>query len=209
MFVHLLNKKLKYMKALILLILSGITLTVNAQKLKILSGDVVSLRGQTSLILKMDYSEMKFYNENIDEKTYLDRRQKEISSNKGEEESKLWLEDWEYSKKTSFPKKFIDSWSKNSTLALEEDGSAPYTLVVKTVWIYPGWFAAVMKQPAKVSALLKIVETANPSQVVLEIESTKAPGDISFVGVPNNNNRMAEGYAKTAKSVAKMIGRKL
>lgn len=197
------------MKAFILLILSGITLTVSAQKLKIVSGDIASLRGQTSLNLKMDYSEMKFYKENIDEETYLDQRQKEISSNKGEEESKVWLKDWEYSKNTSFPKKFIDSWTKNSTLALQEGESAPYTLVVKTVWIYPGWFAAVMNQPAKVSTLLKIVETANPSQVVLEIESSKAPGDISFVGVPNNNDRMAEGYAKTAKSVAKMIDKKL
>lgn len=197
------------MKALILLILSGITLTLNAQKLKILSGDVASLRGQTSLNLKMDYSEMKFYDENIDEKAYLAKRQKEISANKGGEESKLWLDDWEYSKTASFPKKFIESWSKNSRLTLKEDGSSPYTLVVKTVWIYPGWFAAIMRDPAKVSTLIKIVETANPSQVVLEIQSRKAPGDIRFVGVPNNNDRMAEGYAKTAKSVAKMIDKKL
>ncbi|WDF66847.1 hypothetical protein PQ465_11075 [Sphingobacterium oryzagri] len=200
---------MKYIKAIILLFLSGITLTVSAQKLKIVSGDVASLSGQTSLNLKMDYSEMKFYKENIDEQTYLDRRQKEISANKGEEESKLWLDDWNYSKTVSFPKKFIDSWSKNSKIVLKEDGDFPYTLVVKTVWIYPGWFAAVMNQPAKLTTALKIVETANPSQVVLEIKSTKAPGDVSFVGVPNNNDRMAEGYAKTAKTVAKMISKKL
>jgi len=42
----------------------------------------------------------------------------------------------------------------------------------------------------------------------LEIESKEAPGD-NFVGVPNNNDRIAEGYAKTAKTLAKKISKKV
>ena len=65
-----------------------------------------------------------------------------------------------------------------------------------------------MKQPAKVSTLLNFVETANPSNVVLSIQSEKALGDIAFVGIPNTNDRIAEGFAKTGKSLAKLIDKK-
>lgn len=85
---------------------------------------------------------------------------------------------------------------------------AKYTLTVKTVWIYPGWFAGVMAQPSKVSTVLKFTETANPTIILLEIESKEAPGD-NFIGVPNNNDRIAEGYAKTAKTLAKKISKKV
>ncbi len=34
-------------------------------------------------------------------------------------------------------------------------------------------------------------------------------GDFDFVGIPNTNDRIAEGYAKTAKSLAKLITKKI
>ncbi|MBB1645905.1 MULTISPECIES: hypothetical protein [Sphingobacterium] len=34
-------------------------------------------------------------------------------------------------------------------------------------------------------------------------------GDFDFVGIPNSNDRIAEGYAKTAKSLAKLITKKI
>ncbi|MFY7816542.1 MAG: hypothetical protein ACOVRK_15280, partial [Chryseobacterium taeanense] len=77
-----------------------------------------------------------------------------------------------------------------------------------TVWIYPGWFAGVMNQPSKLSTVLKFVEKSDPSNVLLEIESKNAPGD-NFVGLPNNNDRISEGYAKTAKTLARMIEKKI
>lgn len=62
------------------------------------------------------------------------------------------------------------------------NNDAKYTLLVETVWIYPGWYAGVMVQPPKVSNVLKFVETSNPLTILLEIESIKAPGD-NFVCV--------------------------
>jgi len=99
--------------------------------------------------------------------------------------------------------------NKNCDIVTGRKESAPYTLIVQTTWIYPGWFAGVMKQHAKVSTLLRFIETANPSHVLLEINSEKAPGDIDFVGIPNTNDRIAEGYAKTGKSLAKFITKKI
>jgi hypothetical protein len=64
-----------------------------------------------------------------------------------------------------------------------------------------------MKQPAKVSTLLKFVETNNKENVLLEVSSENAPGD-QWGSSFNNEDRLGEGYAKTGKSFAKLILKK-
>lgn len=180
-----------------------------AQKMKVLSGNFEFLKGQQELNVVFDYIPMTFYNEKMSENDYLEKRNKDISANKGTNEAENWKNDWEYSKSTAFPNKFFASMNKNCAIVTGSKESSPYTLVVQTTWIYPGWFAGVMKQHAKVTTLLKFIETANPANVLLEINSEKAPGDFDFVGIPNTNDRIAEGYAKTAKSLAKLITKKI
>jgi hypothetical protein len=77
-------------------------------------------------------------------------------------------------------------------------------LIVETTWVYPGWDAGVMKQPAKVTTLLKFVETENKANVVTEVTSKNAPGD-QWGSSFSNEDRLGEGYAKTGKSFAKLI----
>ena len=84
---------------------------------------------------------------------------------------------------------------------------AKYTLIVETVWIYPGYDVSVMKQPAKVTTRLKFVTTDDKSNVVLEILSEEAPGD-QYGSNFSNESRIGEGYAKTGKSLAGMILKK-
>lgn len=64
-----------------------------------------------------------------------------------------------------------------------------------------------MKQPAKVTTNLKFVETANKSNVLLEITSDEAPGD-QWGSNFSNETRIGEGFAKTAKSMSKLIVKK-
>lgn len=193
---------------LLFTVLVGFVATASAQKMKVESGDFSFLKGQTELKVVMDYSKATFYKEEMSQEEYIAKRKKEISDDKGKEEADKWAADWEHSKKNTFVEKFLASMNKNMDINASEDVDSKYTLIVETVWIYPGWFAAVMKQPSKVTTRLKFVETANPSNVLLVINSRNAPGD-NFVGVANNNDRIAEGYAKTGKSVAKMIGKKV
>ncbi len=182
-----------------------------AQKMKIVSGDFDFLRGQETVAVKFDFNDVTFYNEQLSEQEYIDRRIKEIEE-KEPGESANWLKDWKNFRDNRFLEKFVNIATENSKKAniqFVRDGQAPYTLVVKATWIYPGWFGGVMKQHAKISTLLSFVETANPNNTVLVIEADKAPGDIAFVGIPNNNDRIAEGFAKTAKSLAQMIDKRL
>ncbi|MEX0997325.1 MAG: hypothetical protein WDZ45_09785 [Flavobacteriaceae bacterium] len=193
---------------LFIAVLLGIVTTASAQRMKVESGDFSFLKGQTELKVVMDYSKSTFYKEEMSQEAYVAKRKKEIGDDKGKNEAEKWAADWEHSKKNTFIEKFLASMNKNMDIKASEDADSKYTLIVETVWIYPGWFAAVMKQPAKVTTRLKFVETANPSKVLLVINSRNAPGD-SFVGVANNNDRIAEGYAKTGKSLAKMISKKV
>ena len=195
------------MKIKLLFALTVFATAVSAQKMKVESGDFSFLKGQTEIKVVFDFDKATFYNEKMSEQEYIAKRTKEIGDDKGKAEAEKWLADWEYSKANSFVEKFIASMNKNMDIKASTDTDSKYTLIVETTWIYPGWFAGVMKQPAKVSTSLKFVETANPANVLLVINSRNAPGD-NFVGVANNNDRIAEGYAKTGKSLAKMIAKK-
>ncbi len=198
------------MKKLLLLGLVSVSTFVMSQKMKVVSGNFDFLKGEKELNLQMDYSQMKFYKENMDESDYIAKQEKDIQkANKNPEEFTKWKKDWEYSKNTQFVDKFLASMNKNTDIKTSVNNKkAKYTLVAQTVWIYPGWFAGVMNQPSKVSMILKFVETSNPSNVLLEIDSKNAPGD-NFVGLPNNNDRISESYAKTAKTLANMIDKKV
>ena len=182
-----------------------------AQKMKVISGDFNFLKGQETVLTKLDFSEVTFYNDNLTEQEYIDKRIKEIEE-KDPGESANWVKDWDSFKNERFLQKFTAVATENSKKAkitFVTEGNAPYTLIVKATWIYPGWFGGVMKQHAKISTLLQFVETDNPENVLLSIEADKAPGDIAFVGIPNNNDRIAEGFAKTGKTLAQLIDKKL
>jgi hypothetical protein len=198
------------MKKLLLLIMMITASFVLAQKMKVVSGSFDFLKGEKELNLQMDYTQMRFYKENMDENAYISKQEKDIQeANKSPQEFEKWEKDWEYSKNTQFVDKFLASMNKNTDINTSVNNpNAKYTLIVMTTWIYPGWFAGIMNQPSKLNTLLKFVETANPENVLLTIESIKAPGN-NFVGLPNNNDRISEGYAKTAKTLAKMIDKKV
>src|SRR5690606_14770290 len=82
--------------------------------------------------------------------------------------------------------------------------AAKYTLIVDVVWIYPGWDIAMMKQPAKVTTVMRLVETANRDKVRFEVFSENAPGD-QWGSNFSNESRIGGGFAKTAKSLSKKI----
>lgn len=193
---------------LLIAVLVGFVATASAQKLKVESGDFSFLKGQTELKVVMDYSKATFYDEKINEEEYIKRRRKEIGDNKGTKEADKWTADWEHSKKNTFIDKFLSSINKNMKIKASKDADSKYTLIVETIWVYPGWFAVVMNKPSRVTTRLKFVENVNPGNVLLIVNSRTAIGD-NFIGVANNNDRIAESYAKTGQSIGRMIRKKV
>ena len=197
------------MKKVLVLAVLFISTMMTAQKMEVVKGDYGFLKGQTALNIEFDYSNLKLMKENKTEAQYIDDRVKDLNDkNKGvgDIRKKKWLG----SREAIWNPKFLELVNvvlvkKKKDLTFQEGlTTAKYTLIVDVAWIFPGWDAMVMKQPAKVSTNLKFVETANKSNVLLEIFSEHAPGD-QWGNNFSNESRIGEGFAKTGKSLAGLI----
>lgn len=197
------------MKKVLVLAVMLVSTIITAQKMNVEKGDFAFLNGQTAINIEFNYSNLKLLKENKTEEQYIADRAKELND-KNNGVGDIWKKKWQGAKKAIWEPKFLELVNivlvkKDKNLSFQEDlASAKYTLIVEATWIFPGWDAMVMKQPAKVSTTLKFVETANRSNVVLEISTENAPGD-QYGNNFSNESRIGEGFAKTGKSLAGYI----
>ncbi|KIA98098.1 MULTISPECIES: hypothetical protein [unclassified Flavobacterium] len=188
-----------------------LSFAMSAQDMKVVSGDFKFLKDQKEINTEFDYSNFTMMKENKPEAQYVEEHKVDLDK-KAKGNGNLWYKRWVVAKEQIWTPKFLEIGNivlskAGKDVNFQEGLNTPYTLIVQTVWIYPGWDAGIMKQPAKVTTNLKFVETANKSNVLLEIKSEEAPGD-QWGNNFNNETRIGEGYAKTAKSLSKMILKK-
>jgi hypothetical protein len=185
---------------------------MTAQDMDVVKGDFGFLKDQKEINVEFDYSKMTLMKEKFSEDLYVANRTKELNKDV-KTTGDVWKKKWNSSKELIWNPKFLELANivlakDNKEVSFQEGlTAAKYTLIVESVWIYPGWDAGIMKQPAKVTTQLKFVETSNKSNVLLEISSENAPGD-QWGNNFSNESRIGEGYAKTAKSLAKMLLKK-
>jgi hypothetical protein len=212
MSIFVTSKILKNMKKLVVIAVLFVSCLVTAQKMKLTAGEFDFIKGQKQFNIEFDHSKMTLMKENKTEAQYVEDRTKDLND-KTKGVGDIWKKKWEASKTLIWNLKFLELMNvvlskEGKDVSFQEDlTEAKYTLIVETVWIYPGWDAAIMKQPAKVSTKLSFVETNNKSNVLLEISSENAPGD-QWGSNFSNESRIGEGFAKTAKSLAKMLSKK-
>ena len=182
-----------------------------AQDMNVIKGDFHFIKDQKEMNVEFDYSNFTMMKERKPEAQYVEEHKADLDK-KAKGNGNLWEKKWILAKEQIWTPKFLEIANivltkERKDLNFQEKLDTPYTLIVQTVWIYPGWDAGIMKQPAKVTTNLKFVETANKSNILLEIISEEAPGD-QWGNNFSNESRIGEGYAKTAKSLAKMIAKK-
>jgi hypothetical protein len=189
-----------------------VTSIMAAQDMEVIKGDFGFLKDQKEINVEFDYSKMTLLKEKFSEEQYVDNRTKELNE-KSKSAGDTWKKKWYSSKELIWNPKFLELmnvvFSKENKEVNFQEGlkTAKYTLIVEAVWVYPGWDAGIMKQPAKVTTQLRFVETKNKLNVLLEISSENAPGD-QWGSNFSNESRIGEGFAKTAKSLAKMLLKK-
>jgi len=199
------------MKKLVTLVLAIICSSVYAQKIKVEQGSFDFIAGQKEINVEFDYSNMKLMKENFTNDEYVTKRSADLEG-KARGKGKTWEKAWNSSRELIWIPKFLELMNKylekeQGIYFAENLADTQYTLIVETVWLYPGWDAGIMKQAAKVTTNLKFVETANKDKVLLEISSKNAPGD-QWGNNYSNESRVGEGYAKTAKTLSKVILKK-
>lgn len=191
-----------------LLLISGFTF---AQDINVVNGNFDFLKDQKEINVEFDYSNFTMMKENKPEAQYVEEHKADLDK-KAKGNGNIWQKKWVAAREQIWTPKFLEIGNivlskGGKDVNFQEGLNTPYTLIVQTVWIYPGWDAGVMKQPAKVTTNLKFVETANKSNVLLEIKSEEAPGD-QWGNNFSNESRIGEGYAKTAKSLSKLLLKK-
>lgn len=200
------------MKKIALLALFVVSSTVMAQKMDVKSGDFGFLKGQSDLNVEFKYDDLKLMKDNVSNNEYVSKRIADLNGkNKGSGDA--WAKRWASAPEQIWNPKFLELVNKYygtpKNLNMQEGlKSAKYTLIVDVVWIFPGWDVAMMKQAAKVSTVLRFVETANRNNVLLEIHTKEAPGD-QWGNNFSNESRIGEGFAKTGKSLAKLMEKKV
>ena len=199
--------KINFIIALVLLC----TMNSYGQKLKVNQGDFDFIKGQKEINVEFVYDNMKLLKKNLSNEDYVKEHSAELEE-KTRGKGTSWEKSWYASRELIYAPKFLELMNRylyedHKVFFAENLTDAQYTLIVETVWVYPGWDAGVMKQPAKVSTLLKFVETNNKDNILLEVSSENAPGD-QWGSSFSNEDRLGEGYAKTGKSFAKLILKK-
>lgn len=197
-------------KYLVLTILLVSTMAF-AQKIKIKEGNFDFLKGQKGVNVEFVYDNMSLFKKNISETQYIEEHSTELEK-KSKGKGKIWEKKWASAKELIWQPKFLELMNRyfyeDHGISFEEGlTNAQYTLIVDTVWMFPGWDAGVMKQPAKVTTHLKFVETSNRENVLAKVTSENAPGD-QWGSSFSDEDRLGEGYAKTGKSFAKLILKK-
>ncbi|WP_282629551.1 hypothetical protein [Empedobacter sedimenti] len=177
------------------------------QKIQILSGNTDFLKDQKEINVKLIFDNVKFYDENKTEAEYLEKREKDVLENpkRGEKYWKEWITSWNESKDVDYLDKFIKGTSKSKKYSFVKDSSAKYTLIVNSEWIYPGYHAGIVIEPAKLSTTLNFVETANPSNVLLSIKSDKVRGTSGKNDFVMEYGRIASAYESTGKLLGKEL----
>ena len=204
-------KTLHIMKNFFTLVLALAFTSMYSQKIKVEQGSFDFIAGQKEINVEFNYDNMKVMKENFTNEEYITKRSADLEE-KARGKGKTWEKAWNSSRELIWNPKFLELMNKylgkDKDMYFAEDlADTKYTLIVETVWLYPGWDAGIMKQHAKVTTNLKFVETANTDNILLEVSSKNAPGD-QWGNNYSNESRVGEGYAKTAKSLAKLILKK-
>ena len=203
--------KMIQMKNFLVVVVLLVSAIAAAQDMEVVKGDFSAISGQKEFNVIFDYSKMTVLKDRKTEAQYIEERSKELNE-KDKGNGEIWKKKWAGAKDGIWTPKFLElvnvvlHKAKKDVLFQEGLASAKYTLLVETVWIYPGYDVYVSKQAARVTTNLRFVETNNKSNVVLEIKSEEAPGS-QFGSQFSNENRIGEGFAKTGKSLAQLLNK--
>ncbi|MFC7347462.1 hypothetical protein ACFQO9_12105 [Chryseobacterium zhengzhouense] len=196
------------MKKIFLLLFVTVTTMSFGQNLTIISGNLGFLKGQTEVNVERNYGSPLFQADNFSETEYLERRHKETVAKKGEAVWKTWIDTWEQHVETIWTEKFVEGLNKSKKIKFAQNIEAKYTLIIRPTWMYAGW-SGFVTQPGKLSAEITIVETANPSNVLVTMKGDKIEGVGSKVDYGMEYGRLSAAYEKTGKEIGKEIKKAL
>jgi outer membrane lipopolysaccharide assembly protein LptE/RlpB len=174
--------------------------TVNAQKIKLISGSLDAVKTETSLNTEFTYDANMQVGKKT-EKAYVSEKKSDLNK-KEAGRGDMWAMDWVGDRKTKFEPKFNELLTDNG---FNVQSTAKYTVIFHTIATEPGFNVYMMKKNAEIDAEVTIVETANKSNVIAKISVMNAPGRTFWGGDFDTGVRIQECYATAGKYLAKFL----
>lgn len=188
--------------------LAATTLSASAMKVKVKQGDLKSLKGTTEFNIQYDYSNMTVTNKDIDEESFIKDKKSDLND-KEKGRGDKWATSWVSDRKSRFEPQYKEEFEKQSDLKLVSNPSAKYTMIMHTTHTETGYNIGISSRPAYIDAEIRIVESANPSNVIAVITVDNSPGRMAFGMDFDTGERLKEAYAKAGKEVGKLISKKM
>lgn len=174
------------------------TLTLMAQKGKVLEGSWSSISTVKKFDLEFDYSNVEVPDFDT-EQDYINQKIKEKDEDKPGDGA-IWEKRYFADREEHFEPKFVESFNKRGDWQASKDfDTAEYVLKVETTMLYHGWNVGVMRKAARLDAVISVYKRGDTTPLLkVKYENIKGADAMGFdYGI---HSRVAEGYAKLAKS---------
>lgn len=189
------------------IILTGV---VNAQKIKLLSGDLDFLKEQSIIKVEYDYGngdmDVGKYDNEADYIVDKIKEKNEDEPGSGDKWYEAWINDRKQRFQPRFEEFINDELEKYNVLFWSENEDAKYTMILKTTSTEPGFNVGVAKRPAWISVEIVFVETGNPSNemakfAIEKVVQKKSAGGFDFEVA----YRIEYAYANCGKQFGKYL----
>ncbi|SDB63404.1 hypothetical protein SAMN03097699_2842 [Flavobacteriaceae bacterium MAR_2010_188] len=193
-------------KFLLTSIMAFLTFAIYAQKPEVLEGDWEAISSIRIFDLEFDYSNVTIP-EFASEEEYIAQKMKEKEEDEpgtGEDWKKRYFADRE----AHFEPKFIESFNKRGEWKADKTyDDSEYVMKVTTVEQYNGWNVGVMRKPARIAATIGVYKrNDNEPLLLVKYEDVKGADPLGYDFA--SHSRVAEGYAKLAKSFLRDLEKK-
>ncbi len=191
----------KILLAAMVIFLAG---NMQAQRIKLVDGNLKFLKGVKDLNLQYTYDNMKVGK--YSEADYVAKKTEEYNkkeAGRGDKWAKMWVEDRETRFEPKFEELFNKYLEKYDAIAEQNNKDAEYTLILHTYFTEPGYYIGISSAPASINCEALFVKTSDPKTILAKIDIKKAPGR-SGAGW-DTGERIKEAYAKTGKELAKFL----
>jgi len=193
---------------LIQILISGLML--NAQKISVKKGNLDFLKGQKSLLVTFDYSNMavgKFDKED----DYIAKKVEDYNKSEAGKGDK-WKESWKNDRASRYEPKFetlFNEYASKIGLTGKRDvADAQFKMDIHTTFTEPGFNIGITRKPAYIDLTITFKNISSGEEIAV-IQVDNCPGRDAFGYDFDTGYRIEEAYAKLGKSLAGYIIKQL
>ena len=198
---------MKTNKLLMTLVLTCTMLWTQAQKVEVISGDIKTVSGETKFNIQYDFSSFGV-GKYGDEQSYVDAKKTEYAA-KDPAKATEFETNWKAAKTKIFQPKFETTLNKylgSDYNVSSSNTTAKYTIILKTKYVEPGFFAGMVKKYPYVDVEFFIVETINTKNIVADLSGNKMTG-IALMGP--DDMKVGEAYAAAGRIFGSYMAKSL